>query len=83
MTVRELIDRLEEVAEQHGEDRPVRLVYQQNYPLQDTVKGVWAPEPDEETGEIDPASDGAVYVVSAGQIYDKPYGPAQAFEEAY
>ena len=67
MTVKELIERLEEL---DGEAE-VRLAYQENYPLQGDIRGVWINQ-----------SDGVAYVVSGGQHYDAPYGPQAAFAEA-
>jgi hypothetical protein len=36
-TIRELIDSLEEVAAEHGDDLPIRIATQPSYPLQSTV----------------------------------------------
>lgn len=36
-TVRELIERLEEVAQEHGDDTPIRIAEQPSYPLQNYI----------------------------------------------
>ncbi len=66
MKVRELIERLEDL---DGEAE-VRFAYQENYPLQDDIRGVWTDET------------GVAFIVSAGQHYDMPYRPKLAFAEA-
>jgi hypothetical protein len=40
MTVKELIERLEDL----DPEAEIRFVYQANYPLQDDIAGVWEPE---------------------------------------
>ena len=105
MNVADLIRRLED----QDPEAEVRFNYQENYPLQDEIRGVWTPDADAVECEIcgteqaihggindgNPAGDedhefeapkrsgaGIVYIVSAGQVYDSPYGRA-AFEGAY
>ena len=79
MTVNELKNLLEQMADAGHGEREVLFVYQQNYPLQDEIKGGWIPEG---TDDEEDARDGVVYLVSNGQCYDAPYGPRQAFAEA-
>lgn len=79
MNVQELIDRLQDMID-GGDIQPetiVKFVYQSNYPLQDNVKGIWFAEGQgvENVGEV--------YIVSAGQDHNQPYGPGTAFEEAW
>ena len=73
MKVTELIELLGEV----DPEAEVRFVYQENYPLQDHIAGVW----DASEAGADPTYAGKVYLVSAGQVYDQPYGPPRAFAE--
>jgi hypothetical protein len=44
---------------------------------------VWEPKNDdreeEDEGDVD---DSVVYLVSGGQVHDRPYGPRRAFDEA-
>ena len=64
------------------EDCEVRFVYQENYPLQEDVRGVWINE-DEDDEDGEESSEQVVYIVSGGQCRDNPYGPRRAFAEAY
>ena len=80
MTVNELKDLLEQMADAGYGDREVLFAYQQNYPLQDHIAGGWIPGHDDD--EDDATDDEVVYLVSGGQVYDKPYGPSRAFREA-
>jgi hypothetical protein len=64
-------------------DREVLFAYQRHYPLQDHIAGGWIPGPaDDEDADDDATDDEVVYLVSGGQVYDQPYGPRRAFEEA-
>ena len=73
MKVTELLQLLEEV----DPEAEVGFVYQQNYPLQDVIAGVW----DATEAGADPTYAGKAYIVSGGQVWDMPYGPARAFAE--
>lgn len=44
MTIAELIAKLQELAEDHGDDTEVVVVHQQSYPLRELVQGVAAPK---------------------------------------
>jgi len=83
MTVNEMRDLLEDMIENGYGEREVLFVYQQNYPLQDHIAGGWVPghDADPDGGPEDETNENAVYLVSAGQCYDQPYGPSQAFDE--
>ena len=81
MTVNELKNLLEQMADAGYGDREVLFAYQANYPLQDHIAGGWVP------GHIaymddEAADESVVYLVSGGQVHDQPYGPSQAFSEA-
>ena len=89
MTVNELKNLLEQMADEGFGEREVLFAYQANYPLQDHIAGGWIPGPaddadaDEDADADDEATDDeVVYLVSGGQVYDKPYGPSRAFSEA-
>ena len=81
MTVNKLKNLLEQMADEGYGDREVLFAYQANYPLQDHIAGGWVP------GHVaymddEPVDESVVYLVSGGQVYDKPYGPSRAFSEA-
>lgn len=88
MTVNELLNLLEQMADAGCGDREVLFAYQANYPLQDHIAGGWIPGPADEADEDDESpddeaiSDAVVYLVSGGQVSDIPYGPSRAFSEA-
>ena len=83
MTVRELIELLEEAADQVGSDEAdIQLATQAHYPLRFHLAGVFVeevddPDPDDdETGRI-------VWLVEGSQHYDSPYGvPEHAWTDA-
>ncbi len=81
MTVNELKNLLEQMADEGYGDREVLFAYQANYPLQDHIAGGWVP------GHIaymddEPVDDSVVYLVSGGPVHDQPYGPSRAFDGA-
>ena len=86
MTVNELKNLLEQMADAGYGEREVLFAYQANYPLQDHIAGGWIPghrRRRRRRGRDDEATDDeVVYLVSGGQVYDKPYGPSRAFSEA-
>lgn len=88
MTVNELKNLLEQMADAGYGDREVLFAYQANYPLQDHIAGGWIPdlaaddEGEDEDEDDEATDDEVVYLVSGGQVYDKPYGPSRAFSEA-
>lgn len=43
MNIAELIEHLTELAEEHGDDTPIVIVHQENYPLRESLYGVAAP----------------------------------------
>lgn len=87
MTVYQLRQRLEEMCEMGYEDCEIRFVYQDNYPLQDDIRGLWVGEDDddddgdEDEEDEEGSSEQVVYIVSGGQCWDNPYGPRRAFAE--
>ncbi len=83
MTVNELKNLLDQMADEGYGDREVLFAYQANYPLQDHIAGGWVPGPADDEDEDEDATDAeVVYLVSGGQVYDQPYGPSRAFSEA-
>ena len=82
MTVNELKNLLEQMADEGLGEREVLFAYQQHYPLQDHIAGGWIPRPADDEDEDDDTDDQVVYLVSGGQVYDQPYGPSRAFSEA-
>lgn len=70
MTVAQLIGLLEDLPP----DAEVRLATQHNYPLEYSVYGVWAPEPE---GDVEGAP--TVWIAEGTQI---GYGDSRAWEEA-
>mgnify|MGYP003335789948 CR=1 FL=1 len=91
MKVKQLVALLQEA----NQDADVLMVYQQNYPLQSYVAGIWSnlvdrPECDEcegtgcgtcgMSGRVDFEGPEIIYVVEGGSVYDQPYGPRRAFE---
>ncbi len=53
MTLRDLIDSLTELAEEHGDDVEVRLAHQPNWPLEYAIGEVAAAGPDADEDEDD------------------------------
>lgn len=89
MTVNELKDLLEQMADAGHGDSEVLFTYQSYYPLRDHIKGGWIPteaEADDDEDEDDQDDDecpaNTVYLVSGGQCHSDPYGPSRAFREA-
>jgi hypothetical protein len=82
MTVNEMIERLQEVAENGSGDRELRLAFQPSWPLQFTIGGIAEPEepsPNEEPADAAPV----VYIAEGGHPSDdSPYAPAWAFDTA-
>jgi hypothetical protein len=88
LTVNEMIERLQEVAENGSGDCELRLAFQPSWPLQFTVGGV--AEPGDPEDPEDPSSDdepvdaaSVVYITEGGHpSIDSPYAPAWAFDTA-
>ena len=87
MTLNELIERLQEAAEDGFGESEVRLAFQPRWPLQFEVAGVSTPndasrskgEPDEEPDDV--AS--VIYIVEGNHPHDdSPYAPSWAFAAA-
>jgi hypothetical protein len=89
MTVNEVKDLLEQMADAGHGDSELLFAYQSNYPLQDHIKGGWIPgeseadgDDEDEDQDNDECPANTVYLVSGGQCHSDPYGPARAFREA-
>ena len=86
MTLNELIERLEEYRDLHGEDCEVRLMTQQNWPFENAITGLVSgaeinnTEDDEEGGDDDVEADAVVYIVEGTQLC---YGSKRAWELAH
>lgn len=87
MTVNEMIERLQEVAEDGFGECELRLAFQPNWPLQFRIGGIAVPadesrgmgEPDEEPDD----ADSVVYIVEGNHPRDdSPYAPGWAFAAA-
>lgn len=72
MTVNEMIERLQEVAEDGLGEREIRLAFQPSWPLQFTVGGIAIPEEE----------DSEVYITEGSHPNDSPYAPGWVFETA-
>jgi hypothetical protein len=85
LTVNEMIDRLQEVAENGSGDCELRLAFQPSWPLQFTVGGIAEPEePKDPSSDEEPVdATQIVYIVEGSHPSDNsPYAPAWAFEAA-
>lgn len=83
MTVNEMIERLQEVAESGSGDCELRLAFQPSWPLQFTIGGIAEPEdPSRDVESVDAAS--VIYIVQGDHPSDdSPYAPAWAFDTAH
>jgi hypothetical protein len=89
MTVTEIKDLMQQMEDAGHGDSEVLFTYQDNYPLQDHIKGGWIPEEsdadsddEDEDQDSDDCPANTVYLVSGGQCSSDPYGPSRAFREA-
>ena len=83
MTLNELIERLEEYRDLHGEDCEVRLMTQQNWPFENAITGLVSGTEINESDEDDDAcveDDAVVYIVEGTQL---KYGSKRAWEAAH
>lgn len=83
MTLNELIERLEEYRDLHGDDCEVRLMTQQNWPFENTITGLVSGQEINETDDDDDSdaeADAVVYIVEGQQL---GYGSKRAWEAAY
>jgi hypothetical protein len=85
MTLNELIERLEEYRDLHGEDCEVRLMTQQNWPFENKITGLASgaeinESDDEDYDDEDVDEDAVVYIVEGTQL---GYGSKRAWEIAY
>ena len=83
MTLNELIERLEEYRDLHGEDCEVRLMTQQNWPFENAITGLVSGaeinDTDDEDAE-DVETDAVVYIVEGTQL---KYGSKRAWDAAH
>ena len=87
MTLNELIERLQEAAEDGFGESEVRLAFQPKWPLQFEIGGVATPDDESRGGgEPDEEPDDAskvVYIVEGSHPHDdSPYAPGWAFAAA-
>jgi hypothetical protein len=83
MTIDELIERLEEYRDLHGEDCEVRLMTQQNWPFENAIIGLVSGAEINESDEDDDAcveDDAVVYIVEGTQL---KYGSKRAWDAAH
>jgi hypothetical protein len=83
MTLNELIERLEEYRDLHGEDCEVRLMTQQNWPFENAITGLASGTEINESDEDDDAcveDDAVVYIVEGTQL---KYGSKRAWDAAH
>ena len=83
MTLNELIERLEEYRDLHGEDCEVRLMTQQNWPFENTITGLVSGaeiNDRDDDDDDDDETDAVVYIVEGQQL---GYGSKRAWEAAY
>lgn len=85
MKIGELIERLQELAEEVGDDAEVRLMTQPNYPFENSIQGACSgaeingceegDEGDDQDGDVE--GDDVVYIVEGSQL---GYGSKRAWE---
>ncbi len=88
MTLNELIERLEEYRDLHGEDCEVRLMTQQNWPFENAITGLVSgaeindtdEDDDEDTDDEDVDEDAVIYIVEGTQL---GYGSKRAWDAAH
>ena len=85
MTINELIERLEEYRDEIGGDTEVRLMTQENWPFENSIRGLCSGKEISESGDSDDDdSDGdadasVVYIVEQDQL---GYGTKRAWDVA-
>jgi hypothetical protein len=83
MTVNDLIERLQEVAEEGMGDAEIRLAFQPSWPLQFTVGGIAIPDTDSDAPDEGPVdTTPVVYITEGSHPDDSPYAPGWVFETA-
>ena len=83
MTQNEMIERLGEYRDLHGEDCEVRLMTQQNWPFENAITGLVSGAEINESNEDDDAcveDDAVVYIVEGTQL---KYGSKRAWDAAH
>jgi len=87
MTISELIERLEEYGDEFGGDTEVRLMTQENWPFQNSIRGLCSGKEISESGDSDDDDDNSdgdsdtsvVYIVEQHQL---GYGTKRAWDVA-
>jgi hypothetical protein len=87
MTINDLIERLEEYRDLHGEDCEVRLMTQQNWPFENAITGLVSGaeindtdgDDNEDTDDEDVNEDAVIYIVEGTQL---GYGSKRAWDAA-
>jgi hypothetical protein len=86
MKLSELVERLEELRDDFGDDADPEVVaaYQPNYPLSGTILGAVKLEEDddEESDDIGEGDTGVVWIAIGSHPHDlSPYAPSAVFKE--
>jgi hypothetical protein len=87
MTINELIERLEEYRDEIGGDTEVRLMTQENWPFENSIRGLCSGKEISESGDSDDDEDSSegdadasvVYIVEQDQL---GYGTKRAWDVA-
>ena len=87
MTINELIERLEEYRDEIGGDTEVRLMTQENWPFENSIRGLcsgkeiseWGDSDDDEDSSEGDADASVVYIVEQDQL---GYGTKRAWDVA-
>jgi hypothetical protein len=87
MTINELIERLEEYRDETGGDTEVRLMTQENWPFENSIRGLCSGKEISESGDSDDDDDNSesdadasvVYIVEQDQL---GYGTKRAWDVA-
>jgi hypothetical protein len=82
MTINELIERLEEYRDEIGGDTEVRLMTQENWPFENSIRGLCSGKEISESGDSDGDADAdasVVYIVEQDQL---GYGTKRAWDVA-
>lgn len=78
MTLVELIEALEEMAEQYGEDTPVRFASQPSWPFEYDITAVQVTEPDDNEEWVVEDAGPVIYLVEGSQLgYLPPWAKQQ------
>jgi hypothetical protein len=78
VTVNELIERLQDVADDGLGECEVRLAFQPSWPMQFNVGGIAVPDDTTDEAPETPV----VYLVEGSSIHESPYAPGWVFAAA-